>query len=147
MHRQRHGLARVTIIITAALAIASFAAISSAEKTKAGKSQADDGAKLYKQHCASCHGDAGQGTKNAPPVVGKSALPLDPPATATVRKMQFHTAQDVAQFVAKNMPAKKPGSLTTDQYYDILAFDLKANGVDVSKTKIDPMTAAEIKLH
>jgi hypothetical protein len=45
------------------------------------------------------------------------------------------------------MPAKKPGSLTTDQYYDILAFDLKANGVDVSNKKIDPVTAAEIKLH
>jgi cytochrome c len=147
MHRQRYGLTRVTIIITATLAIASFATISSAEKTKAGKPQADVGAKLYGQHCAVCHGDAGQGTKNAPPVVGKNALPLDPPAAAKVRKMQFHTAQDVAQFVAKNMPAKKPGSLTTDQYYDILAFDLKANGVDVSNKKIDPVTAAEIKLH
>ena len=147
MHRQRYGLTRVTIIITATLAIASFATISSAEKTKAGKPQADVGAKLYGQHCAVCHGDAGQGTKNAPPVVGKNALPLDPPAAAKVRKMQFHTAQDVAEFVAKNMPANKPGSLTTDQYYDILAFDLKANGVDVSNMKIDPMTAAEIKLH
>ena len=147
MHRQRYGLTRVTTIITAALAIASCATTSSAEKTKADKSQADEGAKLYGQHCASCHGDAGQGTNNAPPVVGKDALPLDPPATATVRKTQFHTAQDVAEFVAKNMPANKPGSLTTDQYYDILAFDLKANGVDVSNMKIDPMTAAEIKLH
>jgi polar amino acid transport system substrate-binding protein len=147
MHRQRYGLTRVTIIVSATLAIAGFATNSSAEKTKAAKPQADVGAKLYGKHCATCHGDAGQGTKNAPPVVGKNALPLDPPATANVRKMQFHTAQDVAQFVAKNMPAKKPGSLTTDQYYDILAFDLKANGVDVSNKKIDPVTAAEIKLH
>jgi polar amino acid transport system substrate-binding protein len=147
MHRQRYGLTRVTVIITATLAIASFATISKAEKTKAGKTQADEGAKLYGKHCAICHGDAGQGTKNAPPVVGKNALPLEPPAAAKVRKTQFHTAQDVAEFVAKNMPAKKPGSLTADQYYDILAFDLKANGVDVSNKKIDPMTAAEIKLH
>jgi len=147
MNRQRYGFMRVTIILTAMLAIASFAAFARAEKTKAGKSQADEGAKLYGEYCASCHGKAGQGTKNAPPVVGKNALPLDPPATAKVRKTQFHTAQDVAEFVAKNMPAKKPGSLTSDQYYDILAFALKANGVDVSDKKIDPKTAAEIKLH
>jgi cytochrome c len=109
--------------------------------------QAAEGAKLYKKHCAKCHGDAGQGTKKAPPVVGKEALPLDPPAGAKVRKTQFHTAQDVAAFVAEKMPANNPASLTTDQYYDILAFDLKANGVDVSGKKIDPTTAAAIKLH
>ena len=79
--------------------------------------------------------------------IAEKALPLDPPATAAVRKMQFHTAQDVAIFVATNMPANKPGTLTGDQYYAILAFDLKANGVDVSKMEIDPTTAAEIKLH
>jgi cytochrome c len=112
-----------------------------------GDVQAAEGGKLYDEHCASCHGDAGEGTKKAPPVVGKGALPLDPPAAAKVRKVQFHTAQDVARFVAAKMPAKKPGSLTAEQYYAILAFDLKANGVDVSAKKIDPKTAAAIKLH
>jgi len=116
-----------------------------------GAAYADDqvaeGGKLFAKHCSKCHGDAGQGTKKAPPVVGKDALPLDPPAHAKVRKGQFHTAQDVAAFVAAKMPANKPGSLSVDQYYAILAFDLKANGVDVSNKKIDPTTAAEIKLH
>jgi S-disulfanyl-L-cysteine oxidoreductase SoxD len=120
---------------------------SRASDPPAAGGQVDEGAKLYKKYCAKCHGDAGQGTKKAPPVVGKDALPLDPPATAKVRKTQFHTAQDVAAFVAEKMPANKPGSLTADQYYAILAFDLRANGVDVSGKKIDPTTAAAIKLH
>lgn len=123
-----------------ALALTTVAAASG------GEDQAAEGAKLYAKHCAKCHGDAGQG-KKGPAVVGKDALPLDPPAKAKVRKTQFHTAQDVAAFVAEKMPANKPGSLTADQYYDILAFDLKANGVDVSGKKIDPTTAAQIKLH
>jgi cytochrome c len=114
---------------------------------KTGEEQAAEGATLFKKNCAKCHGDAGQGTKKAPPVVGKEALPLDPPAGAKVRKTQFHTAQDVAEFVSTKMPANKPGSLTAEQYYDILAFDLKANGVDVSNKKIDAKSAAEIKLH
>jgi polar amino acid transport system substrate-binding protein len=122
------------------------AAVASADET-AGTDQAAEGAKLYKNHCAKCHGDAGQGKKKAPPVVGKEALPLDPPAGAKVRKEQFHTAQDVAQFVATKMPANKPGSLKPEEYYDILAFDLKANGIDVAGKKIDPTTAAQIKLH
>jgi cytochrome c len=147
MDRRCYGRTGFTMILTAALTIASCATTPRTENREAVGSQADEGAKLYGQYCASCHGDAGQGTKGAPPVVGKNALPLDPPATAKVRNTQFHTAQDVAQFVAASMPAKAPGSLSTDQYYDILAFDLKANGIDVSKKKIDPTSAAEIKLH
>ena len=114
---------------------------------RADAAQVEAGATLFKKHCAKCHGDAGQGGKKAPPVVGKEALPLDPAPGAKIRKTQFHTAQDVAAFVAEKMPANKPGSLKIDEYYAILAFDLKANGVDVEKEKIDATTAAKIKLH
>jgi cytochrome c len=129
------------MFISAAIVSLAFATSAFAED------QVAEGGKLYGKYCAKCHGDAGQGSKKAPPVVGKSALPLDPPPTAKVRKDQFHTAQDVAAFVATKMPANKPASLTTDQYYDILAFDLKANGVDVTGKKIDAKSAADIKLH
>ncbi len=129
-----------------AVAVVGVAARSRAADTS-GADQAAEGQKLFAKHCAKCHGDAGQGTKKAPPVVGKDALPLDPRPNQKVRKTQFHTAQDVAEFVSTKMPANKPGSLKPDQYYDILAFDLKANGVDVSNKKIDATTAAEIKLH
>jgi cytochrome c len=114
---------------------------------RADADQATEGGKLYAKHCARCHGDAGQGGKKAPPIVGKDALPLDPPKGAKLRKAQFHTAQDVAEFVSAKMPANKPGSLKADEYYAILAFDLKANGVDVTGKKIDPASAAQIKLH
>jgi len=112
----------------------------------ADEAQVQSGQKLYAKNCAGCHGDAGEGSKKAPPVVDKAALPLDPPAGAKVRKTQFHTAKDVAEFVVKNMPAKKPGSLKADEYWAILAFDLKANGVDF-KDKLDADSAAKIVLH
>jgi cytochrome c len=112
-----------------------------------GGDQVAEGEKLYKKHCATCHGDAGQGGKKAPPVVGKEALPLSPPAGAKVRKTQFHTAKDVLEFLSKNMPAKKPGSLKPEEYDAILAFDLKANGVDVTGKHIDAATAEKIVLH
>jgi cytochrome c len=112
-----------------------------------GSEQAQSGAKLYKEYCSKCHGDTGQGSKKAPPVVGKEALPLDPPSGAKKRTTKFHTAMDVAEFVVKNMPASKPGSLSTAQYFDILAFDLQANGVNVSDKTIDAESAKKITLH
>ena len=115
--------------------------------TDDGVAQAERGAKLYGDNCASCHGDKGEGTKGGPAVVGKDALPKDPPKKAKYRKVPFNTALDVAQYVMKSMPADNPGGLEPGQYWDIMAFDLKANGVDVSGKHIDEKTAGDIKLH
>jgi mono/diheme cytochrome c family protein len=95
--------------------------------------QVAQGQTLYAGNCAKCHGDAGQGTDKAPRVVGlkEGALPLDPPATRQARKSRFVTVADVAEFTVANMPPKKAGSLTNDQYWAILAFDLHANGIDL----------------
>ena len=109
--------------------------------------QADAGGALYGQFCSKCHGDAGQGTDQGPPVVGANALPLDPRPTAKARKNQFHTAKDIADFVLPNMPPKGPKP-TVEQYLDILAFDLKANGVDLTgKPALTPDNLASIVIH
>jgi hypothetical protein len=71
---------------------------------------------------------------------------LDPPAKAQYRKTQFHTAKDVFDFVGANMPPKGPKP-TLDQYLSILAFDLKANGVDLTGKSITPDGLAAIVLH
>lgn len=94
--------------------------------------QVATGQTLYAQNCAKCHGDAGQGD-DAPRVVGlkEGALPLDPPADRKFRKDRFVTVADVANFTVKNMPPKKAGSLSEEEYWAILAFDLHANGVDL----------------
>jgi cytochrome c len=112
-----------------------------------GEVQASRGATLYAANCASCHGDGGEGSAKSPPVVGKDALPLDPRPTQKYRKEQFHTALDVAQFVVKTMPPGDAAKLKESEYWDILAFDLKANGVDVKGKHIDATSAANIKLH
>jgi mono/diheme cytochrome c family protein len=108
--------------------------------------QVAKGEALFGTKCARCHGASGEGTKKAPPLVGKAALPLAPPAGAKVRTAQFKTAKDVAEFVVAKMPGNKPGSLKPEEYFAILAFDLKANGVAL-KQPVDMAYASTIVLH
>jgi cytochrome c len=110
--------------------------------------QVELGGKLYGAKCANCHGTSGQGTSQAPRVVGLAdgALPLDPPATAKYRTGQFKTVADVAGFVVKSMPPKAPGSLSEEEYFSILAFDLKANGIDLGDKKLDGALAQTLEI-
>jgi cytochrome c len=107
--------------------------------------QIEEGKNLYVANCAKCHGDAGQGTKEAPAVVGADAFPLKAP-DGHKRDVEFHTAADVFAWTTKAMPPKNPGSLTTDQYLAIFAFDLTANGIKLDKP-LDAAKAQSIVLH
>ena len=81
-------------------------------------------------------------------VVGlkEGALPLDAPASAKYRKTKFKTVADVADFVVKAMPPAAPGSLPPESYFAILAFDLKANGIDLGSKKLDGALAATLTI-
>jgi cytochrome c len=107
--------------------------------------QIEQGKQLYVARCAKCHGDAGQGTKDGPPVVGTDAFPQKPRAGAK-RDVEFKTAADVFAWTARNMPADDPGSLSTDQLLAVFAFDLTANGVKLAQP-LDAAAAAGIVLH
>jgi len=107
--------------------------------------QIDQGKQLYGAKCAKCHGDAGQGSSKAPPVVGKDVFPEKPRESAK-RDVDFHTAADVFAWTSKHMPGDAPGSLSTDEYLAIFAFDLTANGVQLDKP-LDGPAAQAIVLH
>jgi len=111
-------------------------------------SQIEHGQELFAANCAKCHGDAGQGTEDAPPLAGKGALPLKPRPDQKLRKTDFRTAMDVAEFVTKAMPPKAAARarITNDEYWAILAFALDANGVPL-REPVGPGNAKSIVLH
>ena len=119
----------------------------SAAEADTFEEQAAVGQHLYGEKCASCHGASGQGTAAAPRLVGldEGALPRDPRPDAMVRETRFETAGDVASFVVQNMPPEAPGSLSTEEYLAILAFDLKANGVALEQ-KLDVEQAQSLTI-
>ena len=69
------------------------------------------GAKLYTSSCQVCHGKAGMGTSSGPRLARPSAV-------AT----QFKTEASLVAFIAHNMPATKPGSLSPSQASDAGAY-------------------------
>lgn len=134
-------------IIVIAGMLAATTLVAGAAPSKETEAQIERGKKLYVAKCASCHGDAGQGNaaKGVPPVVGKEAFPLKPRAKQK-RDVDFHTAADVFGWATKHMPVKNPGSLTTDEYLAIFAFDLTVNHVALEQP-LDGAAAAKIVLH
>jgi mono/diheme cytochrome c family protein len=107
--------------------------------------QIEKGKALYVEKCASCHGDAGQGTEKGPVVVGKDAFPLKPREGAK-RDVEFRTAADVFAWASKTMPGDKPGTIPAEDMLAIFAFDLTANGVKLT-APLDGPAAQAIVLH
>ncbi|QLH35050.1 MAG: c-type cytochrome [Parachlamydiaceae bacterium] len=73
---------------------------------------AENGAKVYQQHCAFCHQVNGQGTVNNPPLWGPHAF-NDGAGMSTLSKM--------SSFIFYNMPQNDP-FLTQEQALDVAAF-------------------------
>ena len=44
------------------------------------------------------------------------------------------------------MPPNAPGSLSTEDYFAVLAFDLKANGIDLGDKKLDAELAKTLEV-
>ncbi|MBL9016198.1 MAG: cytochrome c [Myxococcales bacterium] len=109
--------------------------------------QYEVGKEVYAKACASCHGDKGEGNPKNPAVVGDGALPENVtfPKAKLRKGVTFQTAKDVFDFIKKNMPLDKKGSLSDDEYLAVLAWDLNENKV-VLDAKLTAANLATIKL-
>ncbi len=101
------------------------------------KKQSPTGAKVYKSECAGCHGSQGQGLGGTPEVMGPTALPLKGVGGDIG---PFKTAQDVFDYVKKEMPLPKSkvGSLSDEEYWAVVEYMLVG-----SKRKVSPGLSAE----
>ena len=73
--------------------------------------QAKRGESLYAQHCSSCHGSTFEGGEMAPPLAGG----------AFNANWNGLSLGDLAERIRISMPQNNPGSLSRQQYVDILA--------------------------
>lgn len=97
--------------------------------------QIERGKNIFAMNCAKCHGDSGQGTDDAPRIIG-AANPF----------RGYQTAQRLFDFARSDMPGDAPGSLSPDQYWEVLAFILDANKLLPADTVLGPENAGTIRM-
>ena len=83
--------------------------------------QAERGAKVYATACAVCHAEDLTGEGFAPPLVNE---PFS-------QRWKEGTVADLFTVLKFTMPQGNPGTLSDDEYTDLIAFLLSKNGVPV----------------
>lgn len=126
----------IFILICGGLFMVSALVISVGAQAPAGKStndgiyteaQAKRGDVLYKEQCATCHGDNLEGSGPMPPLAGKDFLV----------NWQGKTVGDLFEKTHTTMPATAPGTLTPAQAADIVAHMLAAGKYPAGTTELD----------
>ncbi len=131
-----------------------------------GASQLAYGAEVYRLVCSACHGDRGQGltaewratwapadqncwqskchASNHPP--DGFVMPIAPAVVGAAAMARFTTAQDLYDFVQRNMPWQDPGSLAIKDSWAVSAHIFKMNGIDPGP-QLGAETAGRINVH
>ena len=102
------------------------------------------GATLFGSKCSGCHGKNGEGGERAPKVIGDDALPESAPEGAKTRTGSFGTAQDLFDFISKEMPPGK-GKLGEDEAWGVVAFLLSNNDAKPD-APLSPDNASEVSV-
>ena len=117
-----------------------------------GRGSASEGATIYAQKCASCHGDRGQGQRpQYPALVGRDtsdvnfAFGKNAGLTRTIGNY-WPYASTVFDYVRRAMPQTAPGSLTNDEVYAITAYLLAANLVIPGDAVLDSASLSRVRM-
>jgi cytochrome c len=133
------------------------------------QSQFGQGANVFANECAKCHGQRGQGIGSASAVLGPGALPeypssgggasdmaqLDPqlaqieaqsrPAGASWRD-PFQNAQDLFTFISTHMPKGHASEMKPQDDWAVVSFMLAAQGATLPPAGIGPANASSIRI-
>ena len=117
-----------------------------------GKGTAKEGAPLYAQKCAACHGATGSGgpapmlikRENPPPSSGPCLSPCI--RDANVMAMHSPYATTIWDYINRGMPFKQEGTLKPDEVYALTAFLLYKNGVIKEDDVLDAQTLPQVKM-
>ncbi len=130
-----------TVLVAGLAALAALLLAGTRSAAPAGpghytRAQAASGGTVYTATCQQCHGVSLQG-QSGPGLVG-----------AAFRNYvgKSGTAASLYDFISKQMPADRPGSLTQQQYLDVTAYLLARNGYPAGDVPLTTSTLSQVAL-
>jgi cytochrome c len=102
-----------------------------------------EGAVIYAEKCAACHGDKGEGKTNARLVGGQ--ITGNGPVVKTVGSY-WPYATSVFDFIRRAMPWTTPKSLTDHEVYAVTAYILRLNNIIGDNDVMDAKTLPQVKM-
>jgi mono/diheme cytochrome c family protein len=118
----------------------------------AGSGTSDQGAPIFADQCAACHGDGGKGATTttsgapaAPPVVSDRKRNGIDDTTLTIANY-WPYATTLFDYIRRAMPWTSPRSLTDDQVYALTAYILAENKLIDGKQVIDAQTLPKVQM-
>lgn len=104
-----------------------------------GKGYAREGVLVFQKKCASCHGETG---KEGP----FDKLVADSASRAKTIGNYWPYATTIFDYVRRTMPYNEPGSLTSEEVYQLTAFLLYANGIIAVDDEINRQTLPTVEM-
>jgi cytochrome c len=109
-----------------------------------GQGTAREGAAIYAQTCAACHGSTGTEGPNDRLVGGQGTLASDRPVRTVGSYWPYATT--LWDYINRAMPISNPGSLTPNQVYALTAFILFRNGIVQETEVIDRNSLPKVRM-
>lgn len=115
------------------------------EGLPAGRGTPVDGREVFAKRCADCHGAEGQGADKGEALVGGMGTLKDRQPLKTVGSF-WPYATTVWDYVNRAMPFDRPGTLTHDQVYSVVAFLLYLNGIIDENQEMNAESLPQVKM-
>ena len=112
-----------------------------------GQGTAVEGAKIYAEKCAMCHGDQGKGgvAPFYPALVGGQPLTNGIETPKTIANYYAY-ATTVFDYIRRAMPYNQPRSLTDDEVYALTGYILSLNKLIGENDVMDAKTLPQVKM-
>ena len=115
-----------------------------------GRGTPDEGARVFAAKCAVCHGAHGEGMAIYPKLIGRDphddfAFGRDPKLVKTIGNYWPYSTT-LFDYIRRAMPLSAPGSLSSNEVYDVVAFLLAENQVIARDAVVDRRTLPAIQM-
>ena len=109
-----------------------------------GRGTAAQGAAVFAEKCAACHGDKGAGKPNDQLVGGVGSLAGDAPIKTVGSFWPYATT--IFDYIRRAMPITASKTLTNDEVYALTAYLLQQNGIIGERDDIDAKSLPKVKM-